>query len=135
MTWDIPQMVTAVTGILDKLIPDKDARERAANAIVMEQLRQQEAQMAAQSKINEVEAGSPNPFVNSWRPAVGWLCALGFGWQVFGQPLLSFCYAMIFRQPAPVVPIPEDMVMPMLYALLGVGALRTFEKVKGVATK
>ena len=126
-------MITAVTGILDKVIPDKDAREKAAHDVVMEQLRQQESQLANQAEINKVEAASTDRFVSGWRPAVGWACALGFGWQVFGQPLFSFFFTLLTKQPSPVIAIPEDMVMPMLYALLGVGGLRTLEKIKGVS--
>ena len=133
MTWDIPQMVTAVTGLLDKFIPDKDARERAAHEIAMELARQESAQLQNQADINKIEAASGDRFVSGWRPAVGWACALGFAWQVLGQPVLSFAYALIWKQPAPVVAIPQDMVMPMLFALLGVGGLRTIEKIKGVA--
>jgi hypothetical protein len=133
MTWDIPQMVTAVTGLLDKFIPDKDARDKAAHEITMELAKQESAQLQNQADINKIEAGSSDRFVSGWRPAVGWLCALGFGWQVFGQPVLAFIYALAWKQPAPAIMIPEDMVMPMLYALLGVGGLRTLEKIKGVS--
>ncbi len=133
MTWDIPAMVTAAAGILDKIIPDKDARERAANAIVMEQLRQQESQLSAQSDTNKIEAANSNIFVSGWRPFLGWACGAGFAWQVLGQPVFSFFFVLFTHNPAPVITLPEDMIMPTLWALLGVGAMRSFDKLKGTS--
>jgi hypothetical protein len=133
MTWDIPAMVTAATGILDKIIPDRDARERAANAIVMEQLRQQESQLSAQSDTNKIEAANSSIFVSGWRPFLGWSCGAGFAWQVLGQPVFSFFFVLFTSNPAPVIALPEDMIMPTLWALLGVGAMRSFDKLKGTS--
>lgn len=128
-------MVTTAANLLDKFIPDKDAREKMAHDLVMEQLRQQESQLASQAETNKVEAAHPNIFVSGWRPFVGWACGAGFAWQVVGQPLFSFFFTLITSNPAPVVAIPEDMITPTLWALLGIGGLRTVEKIKGVASK
>lgn len=133
MMWDVPAMVTAAASILDKIIPDKDARDKAAHEIAMEFAKQESAQLQNQADINKVEAANSSIFVSGWRPFLGWSCGAGFAWQVFGQPVFSFFFTLITKNAPPVIAIPEDMIMPMLWALLGVGAMRSFDKLKGTS--
>lgn len=132
MIWDIPQMVTAVSEIVNKFVPDRD-QQLKLQAELQQQLIQIEADAAkAQAEINQVEAASPNLFVSGWRPSVGWVCALAFAWQFVGQPFFSFVYTLATHQPAPVVALDGEALNTCLFGLLGLGGFRTWEKIKGV---
>lgn len=134
MTWDIPQMVTTIGGIVNKFIPDRDAQVKLQAELQMKLLEIEANAAKAQTEINAIEAQSPNLFVAGWRPCVGWVCASAFAWQFVGQPLFSFFYALLTKQAAPVVALDHDALNTVLFGLLGLGGFRTWEKVKG-ATK
>jgi hypothetical protein len=133
MTWDIPQMVTTIGGIVNKFIPDRDQQAKIQAELSMK-LMDMEATMAkAQTDINSVEAQSSNIFVSGWRPCVGWVCAVAFAWQFVIQPFFSFAYTLYTKQPAPVVALDHDALNTVLFGLLGLGGFRSWEKVKGVS--
>ncbi|HAO98920.1 MAG TPA: hypothetical protein DCQ83_02625 [Fibrobacteres bacterium] len=88
-----------------------------------------------QQEINKIEAANPNMFVAGWRPAVGWICVLGLAYQFLGYPL--FCWITAWRHfNGPVPPaLPGDVLMTLLFGMLGLGGFRTYEKIKGADTK
>jgi hypothetical protein len=132
MTWDIPQMVTTLGGIVNKFVPDRDQAAKIQAELSIK-LMDMEAQMSkAQTDVNAIEAASSNLFASSWRPAVGWICALAFGWQFVGQPVVSFCYTLITKQPAPVIALDHDALNTVLFGLLGLTGARSWEKIRGV---
>lgn len=95
-----------------------------------------------QTDINVKEAENPNLFVSGWRPAVGWVCVLGLLYQFIARPLLPWAIkaitALVPSWHADIPPLPElDMgtLMTLLMGMLGIGTLRTVEKVNGVANK
>jgi hypothetical protein len=109
--------------VISKLWPDKSDQERQeiAAALVVVQ---------GQIDINKVEAGSNSLFVAGWRPAVGWVCALSFGFKYIGGPLLILAAEFSgHKVTLPVFDYAE--MMPILFGMLGLGGFRTFEKVKG----
>jgi hypothetical protein len=133
MTWDIPATISAVTNLVNKFVPDRDAQIQL-QAELHRQLIQIESDGAkAQAAINQTEAASSNIFASSWRPAVGWVCALAFAWQFVGQPFFSFFYTLATKRPAPVVALDSEALNTVLFGLLGLGGFRTWEKIKGVA--
>ena len=135
MVWDIPAMVQAGIGIIDKVIPDADAKNRAKEAWQLKVLEIASTESAQQSAINVEEAKHSTLFVSGWRPAVGWVCALSFAWVCVGQPFFSWIYVLTTHQPAPVVVLPTELLMTTLLGMLGLGTLRTLEKIKGVESK
>lgn len=127
-------LVPILGEVLDRLIPDKAEAARAK--VEMETLLLQADQQAklAQIELNKVEAGHSSLFVAGWRPAVGWICAAALAYQFIVYDLLSWAAALagsITRFPAP----NSGMLMELVLAMLGMGGLRTFEKMKGVAAK
>jgi hypothetical protein len=84
----------------------------------------------AQAQINLVEASSTNIFVAGWRPAAGWCCVLGLIYSVFLRPMISWIATMAGASAVPPV-IDDVMLMQLLFGMLGLGALRTYEKIKG----
>jgi hypothetical protein len=133
MTWDIPQMVTTIGGIVNKFIPDRDAQVKLQAELQMKLLEIEANAAKAQTEINQVEAGSSNWFVSAWRPSVGWVCSLAFAWQFVIQPFFSFAYTLYTKQPAPVVALDHDALNTVLFGLLGLGGFRSWEKVRGVS--
>jgi hypothetical protein len=117
--------------LLDKVIPDKDAREKA-QAELIKAAQDQDFQLAlAQIKVNEEEAKSDNIYKSGWRPSIGWTCSIAFGLHFVLFPIINFVLvALEYKE----VVISFDMttLMTVLGGLLGIGGLRTYEKVKGI---
>lgn len=119
----IAEPVEAVGNVLDKLFTSDG--ERLDKAAVMERLRQQPAM--AQVEINKLEAQHRSIFVAGWRPFIGWVCGIGLANAFLVTPLLdAFLPEYSFE-------LPTDVMAELVIALLGLGALRTFEKVTGKA--
>lgn len=117
--------------LLDKIIPDKDARERA-QAELLKAAQDQDFQLTlAQIKVNEEDAKSGSLFRGGWRPYVGWTCAVAFSLHFVIFPIVNFF--IVYSGGAEVkIGFQMDTLMTVLFGLLGLGAFRTFEKVKGV---
>jgi hypothetical protein len=132
MIWDIPATITAVTDLVAKFVPDKDLQIKIQNDLAIKLAEIEAAQVASQAEVNKAEAQSGNVFASSWRPLVGYICAVAFAWQFVLQPFFSFLYTMITHQPAPVVALQSDALMSLLFGLLGISGMRSWEKIKGV---
>ena len=126
--------------ILDRVLPDKGAREAAQLELL--KLQQQgefkvmeadlQAQLA-QIDVNKTEAANPSLFVSGWRPAVGWVGVAALVYVYLVQPIASWVAAMNALPPAPNVETADLMIL--LTGILGLGGYRSFEKMKGVAGK
>lgn len=111
--------------VVDKIWPDKSEQERAQLAAAMQLVQ-------GQLDINRTEAASPSVFVAGWRPAIGWVCGAAFAWNWVGLPVANFAAAWL-AHPLALAPADMSEMMPVLMGMLGLGALRSFEKAKGVA--
>lgn len=91
----------------------------------------------AQIDVNAAEATNPSLFVSGWRPAVGWICAIGCAYGFLFQPFLAWVVLLFGAMIHAALPAPPaldmDTLLTLLGGLLGIGGLRTIEKVKGVA--
>lgn len=118
--------VTALGGVFDKLFTS-DA-ERAQAQAVFAKIAQEPALL--QAEINKIEAAHRSVFVAGWRPFIGWICGLGFAWAFLVHPVIQWYVAL--RELAVTPPdIMTDNMMELVIALLGLGALRTYEKAAG----
>jgi hypothetical protein len=126
-------LVDALLGLggklIDKLIPDPAARDAARLELLKLQQSGELAAMLAQTEINKVEAANPSVFVSGWRPAIGWVCALAMAYQYLIRPFLVAFY------PTLAFPGLDDNLWQLLAGMLGLGGLRTFEKLNGVAAR
>lgn len=114
---------SAITGDIS---PEKKA-ELEAKALELES-----ASMNAQAEINKVEASSSKLFVAGWRPAVGWICAFGLAYAIILKPFIEFI-AGLFGYSGTFPVIEGDILTTTLFGMLGLGAMRTVEKVTGAA--
>jgi hypothetical protein len=138
MTPIIGGLITAALEIIDKVIPDPQAKAQAKLEVLkLEQqgeFKKLDADlqvMLAQAAINQEEAKSPDNFRAGWRPAVGWICAAGMGWTYLVSPLLGWVSAAK-GWPAPPNIDTFDLLI-MLGGMLGFGGMRSFERIRGKA--
>lgn len=121
-----------VSTVVDKIFPDADIEAQSKADTLKQQLTSELQAIVGQLEINKTEAGSTSLFVSGWRPAVGWACALGYAYQFLLKPIGNGI-AVALGVP-PVLPgIEFEALSSLLFGLLGLGTLRTVEKVKGVA--
>jgi hypothetical protein len=95
---------------------------------------QRHAQELAKSQIevNKAEAAHRSLFVAGWRPAVGWCCVLGMTGNFLIIPMANFALALLaIEVTVPLIDL--ETMMPVLMGMLGLGAMRSYEKVKGVS--
>jgi len=128
----ISSLIGPVSGILDKVIEDKDQKAQLAHEIAtMSDTHAQQA-LLAQLEINKAEAASGSLFKGGWRPFVGWTCGVALLYHFILTPLILFGVGL---SGATIPPLPEfDMssLMTVLMGMLGLGGLRTYEKQKGL---
>jgi hypothetical protein len=124
---------TAITG---KEAITADEREKIlAAASQMEQLALQADQSIAtgQMKINEIEAAQTGFFRSGWRPAVGWVCVSGLGYQFIVMPLVPWVVGIWYHGLQPMPSLDMGTLITLLSGMLGLGGFRTFEKIKGLS--
>ena len=130
--------VTALLDIGSKVIERIFPSPEAAAAAKLELLKLQQsgelAIMAAQTDINKVEAGSASLFVSGWRPAIGWVCGAACAWNWIGLPMVKVALGLLAIK-LELAPANLTEMLPILMGMLGLGGLRTLEKVNGVAAK
>jgi hypothetical protein len=111
--------------IIQKIWPDKTAQEQAQLAAAVQIVQ-------GQLDTNRAEAASPSAFTSGWRPAIGWVCASALACQYIARPLLQWA-GIVSGHPFPELPGIDDNLWQLMLGMLGLGGLRSFEKVKRVA--
>lgn len=120
--------------LLDKLIPDKDLRQKLQHELIVASQDQDFQLRLGQIKINEAEAANPSLFVSGWRPFIGWVCGIGLTYNFLIYPLMLWSVASFGVDIKP-PPLFSDNLMELVMGLLGLAGFRTYEKIKGVASK
>ena len=137
---------TAITG--KEAITAAEREKILENVAEMEKLSLQ-ADMAineGQMKLNEIEEGSGSLFRGGWRPAVGWICVCGLAYQFIVLPIFPWMVsivshtvysfypslALLSHKVPPMPPLDMGTLLSLLMGLLGLGGMRTFEKIKGL---
>jgi hypothetical protein len=137
--WDI--VAGPLIGIVNKLIPDKTAaaaavaqlQQMAAAGEIQAELIQLQSVTVNQSNINQAEAGNASMFVAGWRPFIGWVCGAVLCCQYILRPAMDWAF-MAFHYPIPKLPGVDDTLWQLMFGMLGLGAMRSYEKVQGVST-
>jgi hypothetical protein len=128
MAFGIDDAIAAGLKVLDKFVPDPEAKAKA-EAELRSSLQQWDK---AQTDVNAVEASNPNLFVAGWRPMIGWVCALALAYQYLVCPL-GMWVATSLHLAVTTPPKLDDSLWQLMFGMLGMGGLRTFEKLKGVS--
>ena len=124
-----------IGSLLDKVLPDADAKAKAQLELArlaqdgeFKALDMQLQVNLAQPRINEIEAASSNPMAATWRPAAGWVCVFGLGYELLLRPLLPWILVVCQVPDVPALPSLDDVLMELVFAMLGIGGMRTFER-------
>lgn len=120
--------------VINKIWPDKSEQEKQQMAIALSAMQNEMALAQGQMDTNKVEAGNPTLFISGWRPFVGWVCGSACAWNWVGLPIVKALMG-VFHKDFPVAPADLTQMLPLLMGMLGMGALRTYEKLNGVAAK
>ncbi len=118
--------------VIERIWPD--ANKRAEEMRKLEELKQKGdlaelnafVQLTmAQIKTNQIEAAHKSLFVAGWRPFIGWVCGVGLAYNVILSPILDIWFT--------VPEVKTELLYPVLMGMLGLGGLRTFEKLKNIS--
>jgi hypothetical protein len=127
----IDRLIYPISTLLDKIIPDKDLKEKLVHDIATMAERHSHDIIKAQIEVNKTEAAHKSLFVSGWRPAVGWTCCLGLAGNFLVIPFSNFVMALAGSDI--VIPLIDvSTMMPVLMGMLGLGTMRTIEKINNV---
>jgi hypothetical protein len=120
--------------IVNKIWPDKTEEEKGKLALAMQQMQGEFQVIIAQIQTNAAETASADKYTSRWRPTVGYICCVALAYNFLVHPLLTWAVAM-WAKPGFVCPpmTPSDMLYGLLFGMLGIGGMRTYEKTQGVA--
>ena len=124
----LDKLIQPVANILDKFVADKDLKAKLQHEL---ETAIHSANLA-QLEVNKAEAAHKSVFVAGWRPFVGWVCGVALAYHFILAPLLQFSFALAGMDQE----LPEfdfSQLSTVLMGMLGLGGLRTFEKMKGVS--
>lgn len=135
------EFIPVIGKILDRIIPDPKAKADAQLELLKITQSGELAQLTADTElakgqldVDKTEAANPNPFVSGWRPFVGWVCGLGMASQFVIGPLFTWA-STLWGHPTPFPTLDLSTLLTLLFGMLGLGAMRTTEKINGVAAK
>src|SRR6056300_1249040 len=127
----VQSLAEPVTKVLDKVIEDKDQKAALAHEIATLADKQAQEQVMGQMEINKTEAQHASLFVAGWRPAVGWVCALAMLFNFLLIPFINLGLD-VGGLDIQLDLIDMETMMPVLFGMLGLGGMRTAEKIKKV---
>ncbi|MDI9349104.1 MAG: holin family protein [Candidatus Symbiobacter sp.] len=135
-------IIDSVLGIgkdlIERLIPDPVAQMSAKLKLAELQAKGELESISAhlqlnieQIKLNAAEEANNNSFRAGWRPFMGWVCAVGFLYEFLLCPIINGGL-IYFVKAAPMPSIDTSALMTLLTGMLGIGGLRTIEKLQGI---
>ena len=123
----IQALIAPATKLLGKFIEDKDTKNKLAHEISTMAEKHAQALALEQIKVNQA-AAKGNWFQSSWRPLIGWICGLSLAINYMVSPILAG-FGIIIPQ------ADMSVMMPLLFGMLGISGLRSFDKYKKTDTK
>jgi hypothetical protein len=123
-----------IGGIVDS-IGDIVSRFKSSDEDRLQKAALEMEPLLTQLRTNLAEAQHPSSFVAGARPAAIWVCVIGLFWQVVLYPIVTWVWAFLHMQGALPPSLNIEVLNTMLFALLGIGGMRSFDKVKGTDTK
>ena len=128
----LSKLIGPVTGILDKVIEDKDQKAQLAHELATMADRHAQDLALAQIEVNKAEAASGSVFKGGWRPFIGWVCGGAFAYHFVLQPVIVFAVLTAGVELPPLPKFDMTSLMTVLMGMLGLGGLRTYEKKQGI---
>lgn len=129
----IESLVSPITSLLDKFIEDKDQKNALAHEIATMSQKYAQESALAQIKVNKAEAASGSVFQGGWRPFIGWVCGVAFAYHFVLQPFIIFGVSAAGIEILELPVFDMSSLMTVLMGMLGLGAMRSVEKIKKVS--
>ena len=133
----ISGLFSAAQSLIERFFPDPAQKAAAALELARMQQNGELAQLAAETDLaklqiqtNIEEAKSTNWWVAGWRPAIGWVCGAGLAYAALVEPFARFAAKVWFGYTGNFPVIDTDLTLQILMGMLGLGAMRSVEKVK-----
>ena len=117
-------LIGPATDLIGKFVEDKDQKNALAHEIATLAQKQAHESAVGQLEVNKVEAAHKSLFVAGWRPFVGWVAGIGLAYNVIIAQILGIWFT--------VPEVDPSLLTPVLMGMLGMGAMRSYEKSKGV---
>lgn len=115
-------VIKEVGNAIDKVFTSDD--ERLSKQVILERLNWELSN--GQIELNKIEAASRSIYIAGWRPFIGWTCGIGLLYEFLLRPILGSFGINI-------ISVDIESLRELVIALLGLGVLRTFEKIKDKA--
>lgn len=122
-----------IIGAVGKIADDLTTSDKERMGAELDAYKAESKRMDGQVEINKIEAASGSLFVSGGRPFVVWVCAFALAYAAVIEPIARFVATVGFAYSGPFPVIDTDLTMQVLLGLLGLGAYRSVEKIKGVA--
>jgi len=128
----ISSLIGPVTGILDKVVEDKDQKAKLAHELATMADNHAQQLALSQIEVNKAEAASGSLFKGGWRPFVGWTCGIALLYHFILSPLILFGVTLAGVEIPPLPEFEMNSLLTVLMGMLGLGGLRTYEKQRGL---
>ena len=134
----ISGLFSAAQSLIERFLPDPEKKAEAQFEMLKMQQTGELAQLASETDLaklqiqtNVEEAKSTNWFVAGWRPGIGWVCGAGLAYAALVEPFARFIAKVWFGYTGEFPVISTDLTLQILMGMLGLGAMRSVEKIKG----
>ena len=134
----ISGLFSAAESLIERFFPDPEKKAAAQLELLKMQQNGDLAKLASETdlaklqlQVNVEEAKSTNWFVAGWRPGIGWVCGAGLAYAALIEPFARFAAKVWFGYVGDFPVIDTNLTMQILMGILGLGAYRTAEKIKG----
>ena len=131
----IIESVGKIAGDLITTDKEKMQMEIENRKLDLEEKKIDQAVNLAQIDVNKAEAQNSNLFVSGWRPGIGWVCGFALLYASILEPIARFVAKVMFAYTGDFPVIDTELTLQILFGLLGIAGMRTYEKTKGVASK
>lgn len=123
------KIATGVAEAVDRFVETEEERKAADRLLI----KIQQEPDKWQAEINKIEASHRSLFVAGWRPAIGWICAMALFWGWIVGPFLVFLNGIFGSGPIELPAVELSQTISLVMAMLGMGALRSYEKSVGIS--
>ena len=134
----ISGLFSAAQSLIERFFPDPEKKAAAQLELLKMQQNGELALLASETDLaklqiqtNVEEAKSTNWFVAGWRPGIGWVCGAGLAYAALVEPFARFIAQVWFGYTGEFPVISTDLTLQILMGMLGLGAMRSVEKIKG----
>lgn len=134
-------LLELISKVFDRVIPDPVAAADAKLKLAalaqngeLEQLHSETTLAQGQIDVDKIEAANSNVFVSGWRPFVGWVCGAALAYAAILEPVSRFIAAVVFHYVGAFPVVDTTITMQVLLGLLGLGALRSYDKKQGTSS-